>query len=84
VELRYLPAGLPFVGARLHRGVKVSGAERVTEKPTRGQLVVTVGSPASAASVSISSPALKVTHQLAAKAAHKHAGALRVIVTVTR
>ncbi|MGN6868867.1 MAG: carboxypeptidase regulatory-like domain-containing protein [Solirubrobacteraceae bacterium] len=71
-----LPAGLAFVGAQLRKGVKVTGGGKVTEKVTGGQLVVTLGTPASAVTVSISSPALKVTRK---PAAHP----VRVVVTVT-
>jgi 5-hydroxyisourate hydrolase-like protein (transthyretin family) len=78
-----LPAGLKFVAKQLAKGVKVTGGGRVTEKVTGGQLLVTLGSPASAVMVSISAPALKVTGQLEAKAANKRAGTLRVSVTVT-
>ena len=71
-----LPAGLAFVGAQLRKGVKVTGGGKVTEKLSGGQLVVTLGSPASAVTVSISSPAVKVTRKAAVRT-------LRVIVTVT-
>ena len=71
-----LPAGLSFVAAQLAKGVKVTGGGKVTEKVTGGQLVVTLGSPATAITVSISSPALKVT-----RTRGSHAG--RIIVTVT-
>jgi hypothetical protein len=71
-----LPAGLAFVGAQLRKGVKVNGGGKVTEKVIGGQLVVTLGSPASMVSVSIGSPALKMTR---GSGAHS----LRVIVTVT-
>jgi len=78
-----LPAGLAFVAGKVGKGVKVTGGGRVTEKLTGGQLVVTLGSAAKVVTVSISSPALKVTAQLEAKAASKKAGALKVTVTVT-
>jgi hypothetical protein len=71
-----LPAGLAFVGAQLRKGVKVTGGGKVTEKVTGGQLVVTLGSPASAVTVSISSPAVKVTR---GRGAHS----VRIVVTVT-
>jgi hypothetical protein len=71
-----LSAGLAFVRARLPNGVKVTGGGKVTEKVTGGQLVVTLGSPASVVTVSISSPAVKVTR---AMAGHP----LRVVVTAT-
>jgi hypothetical protein len=71
-----LPAGLAFVAAQLHKGVKVTGGGKVTEKVTGGQLVVTLGSPASAVTVSISSPAVKVTR---GRGAHP----VRIVVTVT-
>jgi hypothetical protein len=77
-----LPAGLSFVAAQLRKGVKVTGGGKVIEKLTQGQLVVTLASPASAVTVSIGSPALKVSAQLAAKAGKKKAGTLRVTVTV--
>lgn len=78
-----LPAGLAFVVNQLRNGLKVTGGGKVTEKVTGGQLVVTLGTHAAAVTVSISSPALKVTGQLSAKAARKKAGTLRVMVTVT-
>jgi 5-hydroxyisourate hydrolase-like protein (transthyretin family) len=78
-----LPAGLAFVAAQLRTGVKVTGGGKVTDQLSGGQLVVTLGSPASAVTVSISAPALRVTQQLSAKAAQKRAGTLRVVVTVT-
>jgi 5-hydroxyisourate hydrolase-like protein (transthyretin family) len=77
-----LPAGLAFVANQLRGGVKVTGGGKVTEKVTGGQLLVTLGSPASTLTVSISSPALQVTQQLSAEAARKKAGAVKVIVTV--
>jgi hypothetical protein len=77
-----LPAGLTFVASHLGKGVKVTGGGKVTEKIAGGQLVVTLRSPATVVTVSISSPALKVTGQLKAKAARRRAGELRVIVTV--
>ena len=78
-----LPAGLAFVAGQLSKGVKVTGGGKVTEKLTGGQLVVTLGSLAKTVTVSISSPAVKVTAQLKAKAASKKAGTLKVTVTVT-
>lgn len=78
-----LPAGLAFVVNQLRNGLKVTGGGKVNEKVTGGQLVVTLGTHAAAVTVSISSPALKVTGQLSAKAAKKKAGTLRVMVTVT-
>ena len=78
-----LPAGLGFVAAQVRTGVKVTGAGKVTEKVIGGQLIVTLGSPSRTVMVSISSPAVKVTTRLAAKAAQNRAGTLRVIVTVT-
>lgn len=78
-----LPAGLAFVAAQLQYGVKVTGGGKVTETLAGGQLLVTLGSPATALTVSISSPAVKVTRALAAKAAQRRAGALRVLVAVT-
>jgi hypothetical protein len=77
-----LPGGLAFVGARLRKGVKVTGAGRVTEEMRGGQLIVTLSSPARMVTVSISSPALSVSARLSARAAHRRAGALRVMVTV--
>jgi hypothetical protein len=71
-----LPAGLSFVAAQLARGVKVTGGGKVTEKVIGGQLVVTLGSPARAVTVSIGSPALKV---LGARTGHP----VRVTVMVT-
>jgi hypothetical protein len=71
-----LPTGLAFVGAQLRKGVKVTGGGNVTEKLIAGQLLVTLGSSASAVTVSISSPALKVTRPLAAHP-------VRVAVTVS-
>lgn len=55
----------------------------MTEKLIGGQLVVTLRSPASAVTVRISSPALKVAPRLMAKAAHRRTGTLRVIITVS-
>ncbi|MBV9607349.1 MAG: carboxypeptidase regulatory-like domain-containing protein [Solirubrobacterales bacterium] len=78
-----LPTGLSFVAAQLGKGVKVTGGGKVTEKLTQGQLMVTLGTAARTVTVSISPPALKVAGQLAARAARKTAGTLRVIVTVT-
>jgi Carboxypeptidase regulatory-like domain len=78
-----LPAGLAFVAAQLGNGVKVTGGGKVTEKVTGGQLMVTLGSAAKNVTVSISSPAVKVSNQLAAKAAQKKAGTLRIGVTAT-
>jgi 5-hydroxyisourate hydrolase-like protein (transthyretin family) len=78
-----LPAAVAFVAAQLRAGVKVTGGGKVTEKLAGGQLLVTLGSPATALTVSISSPAVKVTRALAAQAAQRRAGALRVLVTVT-
>jgi hypothetical protein len=71
-----LPAGLAFVGAQLRKGVKVTGGGKVTEKVTGGQLVVTLGSPASTVTVSIAAPAVKMTR---ARVAHS----VRIVVTVT-
>jgi hypothetical protein len=70
-----LPAGLSFVGSQLRKGVKVTGGGKVTEKVTGGQLVVTLGSPASTVTVSISAPAVKVTR---VPGAHP----VRIVVTV--
>lgn len=78
-----LPAGLAFVPAQLHKAVKVTGGGKVTERIIGGQLVVTLSSLARMVTVQISSPAVKVSGQLAAKAAGKRAGTLRVTVTVT-
>ncbi|HTX12659.1 MAG TPA: carboxypeptidase regulatory-like domain-containing protein [Solirubrobacteraceae bacterium] len=78
-----LPAGLAFVAAELRKGVKVTGGGRVTEKLTGGQLVVTLGSATKAVTVLISAPAVKVTTQLAVKAAQKKTGTLRIGVTAT-
>lgn len=71
-----LPAGLAFVAGQLRSGVKVTGGGKVTEKVTGGQLVVTLGSPATAITVSISAPALKVTRTLTGHP-------VRIVVTVT-
>jgi hypothetical protein len=57
-------------------GVNVTGGGKVTEKVTGGQLVVTLGSPAKAVTVSISSPAVKVTR---ARVGHP----VQIVVTVT-
>jgi 5-hydroxyisourate hydrolase-like protein (transthyretin family) len=71
-----LPAGLAFVGGLLRNGVKVTGGGKVTEQVSGGQLVVTLGSPASAVTVSISSPAVKVTRAPVGNP-------VRIVVTVT-
>lgn len=78
-----LPAGLSLVAAQLAKGVKLTSGGRVTEKVTGGQLIVTLGSPARSLTVSIGSAALKLSAALAAKAADKKAGTLKVIVAVT-
>jgi 5-hydroxyisourate hydrolase-like protein (transthyretin family) len=70
-----LPAGLWFVGAQLAKGVKVTGGGKVTEKVIGGQLVVTLGSPSRAVTVTIGSPAVKVRRA--------RGRAVRILVTVT-
>ena len=78
-----LPNGLSFVNQGLGQGVSVTGSPKVSEQLQGGQLLVTLGSPASAVSVSFSSPALKESAILARKAKTHKVGSLTVKVTVT-
>jgi Carboxypeptidase regulatory-like domain len=78
-----LPNGLSFVNQGLAHGVSVSGAQKVSKQLQGGQLLVTLGSPASPVSVSLSSPALKESATLVGKAKAHKIGSLIVKVTVT-
>lgn len=78
-----LPNGLGFVTQGLGKGVSVSGSAKVSEQLQGGQLLLTLGSPESAVSVSLSSSALKESGTLAGKAKTHKVGSLTVQVTVT-
>jgi 5-hydroxyisourate hydrolase-like protein (transthyretin family) len=77
-----LPSGLSFVSKKLKKAVKVTGA-KFTDKISGGALVVTLKSPASSVSFSISSAAIKVSKSLAAKAKKHKIASEKVVVQVT-
>jgi hypothetical protein len=79
-----LPSGLSFNKKKLKKGLKVSGATVFSSKISGGKLVVTLsGTNTTSCTVTIKSPALKVSKSLAKKAKKHKDKTVTVTVTVT-